>query len=69
MGKGVELKKIQVQKIQGAMSQDTNNKTKAIKKSKASSDLVVISNIENIQKHLDTFEGLSETDISIDMEA
>lgn len=45
MGKGVELKKNQVQKIQGAMSQDTNNKTKTIKKSKAISDLVVISNI------------------------
>ena len=45
MGKGIELKKKQVQKIQGAMSQDENNKTKAIKKSKASSDLVVISNI------------------------
>lgn len=45
MGKGIELKKNEVQKIQGATSQDTNNKTKSIKKSKASSDLVVISNI------------------------
>lgn len=45
MGKGTELKKKQVQKIQGTMSQDENNKTKTIKKSKASSDLVVISNI------------------------
>lgn len=45
MGKGTELKKKQVQNIQGAMSLDENNKTKTIKKSKASSDLVVISNI------------------------